>query len=234
MCISTWAVCWCVFLVLIWVSSGVDSMSQFRSFSFSERDNIKRFFGLDTLAFVVAGDSSLPSPPSEAFWVSADVLEPPSEFWENRNKKYPCNVNELYRRRFNSSYIILNYKTVLKKYMDTICGVCPINLKYNPWNVQSAFLLKGSPRSQIRLQGQSLVHLCPADSSSGSAWWRSEGRLYEGRERTLSCLFEKDWNFRYHLALVPVEVERHVMLCYGCYLFSFWGFCVIPPVKLKQ
>lgn len=64
--------------VLIGVSSGVTRRSQFRSFSFSERDNIKRFLGVDKLqtVFIVAECSLL---------FSADVLELLPEFWENRN-----------------------------------------------------------------------------------------------------------------------------------------------------
>lgn len=73
--------------VLNGASSGVTRTSQFRSFSFSERDKSKRFFGVDELqtVFIVAEHSSLFSLPSEGLWVSADVLELLSEFCENKN-----------------------------------------------------------------------------------------------------------------------------------------------------
>lgn len=69
--------------VTLRVSSGVTNSSQLRSFSFSESDNIKRFFGEDELlpsSFVAKGPS-LFSLPSEEFWVSADVFELPLGRW---------------------------------------------------------------------------------------------------------------------------------------------------------
>ena len=63
-------------LVVVGVSSGVASVSQFRSFSLSERDKIRRFFEVDELP---AG-LTVASLPSEGSWVSADVLVLPLEF----------------------------------------------------------------------------------------------------------------------------------------------------------
>lgn len=87
--VQTWSWSCCVVSgsVQIGFSSGVSRMSQFRSFSFSAIDKIKRFFGLDDLltGFVVAECVSLLSFSCEGCWEPADVLQLPSEFWESKN-----------------------------------------------------------------------------------------------------------------------------------------------------
>lgn len=80
---ATWVCCWYASWGLIGASSGMTGVSQFKSFSFSERERINRFFGVDELDGIFAGCSSLVPLPSEGFWVSADVTELLSEFWDN-------------------------------------------------------------------------------------------------------------------------------------------------------
>lgn len=83
--ISTCSLCWWMFLVLLGVSSGVTSSSQFRSFSFSERDIIRRFLWVDVLC---SPTFSLPSEGSGGVFIPmADT------FWENDNSVIIENIS---------------------------------------------------------------------------------------------------------------------------------------------